>query len=295
MNNASPSRLCCLLACSALLFSAYTLAQESANTNRPISDVSAEQTEAEQPSEPPPKQLSTNEQSSKQDLLLMENTIRAVVNSEYLEVHTGPGRGYPVFHSLERGEQFYILKSRTDWFKIRTRRGTTGWIKRDDLQWTTDLDGEPLNFSLPSREDYANRRWDMGVMVGDFQGIESLTFNLGYRFNTNMSAELRYEAATGKVSSNSLYLGAINYQPFPGWRLSPFLLIGAGVIETSPNATIVQPEDRSDTVLLSGAGIQYYLQRNFVLRGEYNNHYILTSRNENEEIHEWKLGFSVFF
>jgi hypothetical protein len=31
------------------------------------------------------------------------------------------------------------------------------------------------------------------------------------------------------------------------------------------------------------------------LRAEVTNHYILTSRNTNEEVNEWKVGLNVFF
>ena len=48
----------------------------------------------------------------------------------YLELHTGPGRGYPVTQVVERGEWVEILKRRTDWFKIRTSQGKEGWAAR---------------------------------------------------------------------------------------------------------------------------------------------------------------------
>ena len=32
-----------------------------------------------------------------------------MVNDPYIELHTGPGRGYPIFHVTERGERIIIL------------------------------------------------------------------------------------------------------------------------------------------------------------------------------------------
>ena len=46
------------------------------------------------------------------------------VADPYLEMHTGPGRGYPVFHVVDRGEDVAILLRRTDWFKIRAADGS---------------------------------------------------------------------------------------------------------------------------------------------------------------------------
>ena len=48
---------------------------------------------------------------------------RVWVADAYLELHTGPGRGYPVIQVIERGEWIDILKRKTDWFKVRASNG----------------------------------------------------------------------------------------------------------------------------------------------------------------------------
>ena len=45
--------------------------------------------------------------------------IVARVVEPYIELHTGPGRGYPIFYIAERGESVTVLKQRTDWIKVR--------------------------------------------------------------------------------------------------------------------------------------------------------------------------------
>jgi len=40
------------------------------------------------------------------------------VADPYLEMHTGPGVGYPVFHVVERGETVTIVKRRTDQLQV---------------------------------------------------------------------------------------------------------------------------------------------------------------------------------
>ncbi len=37
------------------------------------------------------------------------------------------------------------------------------------------------------------------------------------------------------------------------------------------------------------------VERHRAVRVEYTNHYIITSRNTNDEVNEWKVGFNVFF
>lgn len=224
-----------------------------------------------------------------------QEPLKVTVDDTYIELHTGPGRGYPVFHVIERGELVELEKRRTDWIKIVTKRGKTGWAKRAEMNKTLGPDGSRLDFGNPTLDDYIARRMEMGVAVGDFDGAESLTVNLGYRFSKNLSGEIKLSQATGQFSDNKLATLAVVHQPFPSWRISPFFTLGAGIIDTSPSATLVQTEDRSDTALLVGVGSYVYLTRRFVMRLEYSNHMILTSRDENEEVNEWKVGFNVFF
>jgi hypothetical protein len=38
-----------------------------------------------------------------------------------------------------------------------------------------------------------------------------------------------------------------------------------------------------------------YVSRRFMFRGEYNSYLTFTSRDDNEELDEWKAGFAFFF
>jgi hypothetical protein len=53
--------------------------------------------------------------------------------------------------------------------------------------------------------------------------------------------------------------------------------------------------DRTDQVAHVGLGVRTYLTRRFVVRAEYKSYVVFTSRDDNEEIEEWKAGFSFFF
>ena len=81
----------------------------------------------------------------------------------------------------------------------------------------------------------------------------------------------------------------------PEWRLSPFVSIGTGVLYIEPKSTLVLPGDRTEQTAYAGGGLRFYLTRRFFVRGEYRSHMVFTSRNENEEIDEWKLGLAFFF
>ena len=60
-----------------------------------------------------------------------DSSHKILIADPFIELHTGPGRGYPVFHVIERGREVTIVKRRTDWFELRTDRGIEGWAPRE--------------------------------------------------------------------------------------------------------------------------------------------------------------------
>lgn len=224
-----------------------------------------------------------------------EASLQVTVNDTFINVHNGAGRGYPIFHVVERGETITLLKMRTDWIKIATARGITGWIKRSDIFLTLGPDGTVPEFIDSKREDYLVDRFEVGSAFGDFAGADSFQLNLGYRFTKNLSSELRIAQNTGEFADSQIIAIAILHQAFPEWPVSPFIGIGAGTLKTMPSATLVRSEDRSDNLLQANIGVYAHISSRFFVRVEFSNDYIVTSRNSNEEVNEWKVGFSVFF
>ncbi len=221
--------------------------------------------------------------------------IEVTVNDAFINVHNAPGRGYPVFHVVERGETITLLKMHTDWIKIKTARGLEGWIKRKDIFLTLGPDGATPEFADTKQADYLAERFELGTAFGDFDGAQSFNVNLGYRFTKNLSTEIRLAQNTGQYSDSQILAIAILHQPFPDLRVSPFIGIGAGTLKTMPSTTLVQAEDREDQLLQASIGAYIHITGRFFLRAEYVNDYVLTSRNTNQEVNEWKLGFNIFF
>ncbi len=217
------------------------------------------------------------------------------VADPYLELRTGPGRSYPVFYVVERGKWVDILKRRTDWFKVRSDTGKEGWVRRNEMELTLTSWGEKTDFNEAALSDFSKRRWEMGVMGGDFEGTNVISLYGGYAFNANLSGELSLSQLLGDFSDSLMVNISLLAQPFPMWRISPFFALGTGIIDTSSRKTLVQSQDSTDQLSHVGAGVRVYLTRRFILRGEYRNYVIFTSKNDNKEINEWKAGFAFFF
>ncbi|MCK0153417.1 outer membrane beta-barrel protein [Alcanivorax sp. S6407] len=220
--------------------------------------------------------------------------VRVKVDVSFVEVHTGPGRGYPVFHVVERHAPLTLLFERAGWFKVETARGKVGWVSREALMDTVDGTGQAPKLAY-TLEEWQRHRWHAALLGGNLDGANSLAAAVGYRLTENITAEGMYTAASGDFSNNKLLEFNLQHQLFPQWRLSPFVMLGTGRASIEPRATLVQPESRGESYVHGGAGLKYYLSRGFLLRGEYRSYVLFTDENQNRDLEEWKIGFSVLF
>ena len=224
-----------------------------------------------------------------------KDPVLVAVTATYIDVHSGPGRGYPIIHALEQGEVIALLKRRTDWVKIETKRGRKGWVASEDINKTEGINGELVAFTTVGFEQFVNRRFELGFAAGDYEGSDLVNFYLGWHWTQNISVEAHFSQIVGEFSDSRAYTGNIVLQPFPNWRLSPFVTLGGGTITISPDSSLVSTEERDNNVLQAGIGLYGYISRRFVARVQYNNNKLVTDRDDNEEINEWRFGLTAFF
>ncbi|MDX1404851.1 MAG: SH3 domain-containing protein [Woeseiaceae bacterium] len=217
------------------------------------------------------------------------------VADPYLELHTGPGGGYPIFHVIDRGETVEIMMRRTDWFQVRGADGTVGWVDRAQMERTLQPAGSFIEFAEADQQDFTEAKWELGVLAGDFGGANIVSVYGGYSLTPNVAIEAWGSQILGNFSNG--WMGSVNvvHETWPDWRFSPFFTLGAGIIHTEPKSTIVQSEDRTDQIAHAGAGLRMYATRRFILRAEFKSYVVFTSRDDNEEVEEWKIGFAFFF
>ncbi len=218
-----------------------------------------------------------------------------LVADPYLELHTGPGAGYPIFHVIDRGETVEIVVRRTDWFQVRGPDGTEGWVDRAQMERTLQPAGTFIEFAEADQQDFTEAKWELGVLAGDFGGANIVSLYGGYSLNPYVAVEVWGSQILGNFSNG--WMGSVNvvHETWPEWRISPFFTLGAGMIHTEPKSTIVQSEDRTDQIAHAGAGVRIYATRRFIVRAEFKSYVVFTSRDDNEEVEEWKVGFAFFF
>jgi hypothetical protein len=227
-----------------------------------------------------------------------DSVAQVTIADPFVELHTGAGTGYPIFHIIDRGSQISILKQRTNWIKIRALNGEVGWVSRDQMQQTLLPSGEKLTITEANQTDFSKRQWILGAMGGEFENAPIISIFTAYSFTENLSAEISYGQSIGNVSSSTLLKANLLMQPFPEISYSPFFTLGVGNIKVTPSATLISSNRRDNSVAQVGIGIQHYLNRRFIFRFDYSEYIVFSANNikdENEEISEWKAGFAVFF
>ena len=125
--------------------------------------------------------------------------LQLFVTEPYLELHTGPGRGYPVFHVVPRDASVDVLFRRTDWFKVRTERGVEGWASQADMQKTVLADGSPFHFDVGDRAGFTSHRFEMGIFAGAYGGASLVSAYASLSFNPQLALEVALGEFLGKL------------------------------------------------------------------------------------------------
>ena len=219
------------------------------------------------------------------------------IHDPYIDVRSGPGRGYPVFYVSERGDWIEILIRKTDWFKIRTPRGVEGWVYRGQLVKTLNSTGDVVEIKDPTFDDFTSRIGETGVMAGSYAGGTFVSAYVGKALTENLSVEFEAGTVVGDDFTSTVYNLSVVNQPFPLWKVSPFAMLTIGRLEVEKKESSIQDDskDASDKIVGVGIGAKIHFSRQFMLRLEYRNSVRLTSNDDNRENDEWKAGLAVFF
>lgn len=227
------------------------------------------------------------------------DSLQVKVSAPFVELHSGPGRGYPVLHVIAQDDVVEIIRRRNEWYKVKfhtKRKVYKGWVKTSQMLQAKTLSGEYLQPAAAQRDDYYERNIELGFAYGDIDGTSLLSVNIAWFLSDYFALETALEQAPGVSSDYIVGLIAISHSPFPTAYVSPFFYIGTGFVYTDYKTSLIEGGDDSiDEVASAGFGLRFYLRQNFIARAEYRNSVVLTSNNDNKDPEIWKIGLSIFF
>jgi uncharacterized protein YgiM (DUF1202 family) len=217
------------------------------------------------------------------------------ITDPFIDLRTGPGRGYPIFYIAGREEWIEILLRRTDWFKVRTADGKEGWVNRAQLETTLTEAGTAKAFRDTLVDDYLRRKLELGAAWGEFDSEPMLKIWSAYRFADALSVEAAIGQVQGTFSGTEFWAINLNVEPWSDRRLSPFLGIGLGRFKNIPNASLVSATVTDANLANAAIGLRYYIAERFVARLDYSIYTAYVSDADSAEYKAVTLGIAFFF
>lgn len=220
---------------------------------------------------------------------------RVRVTGPYLDMRSGPGRGYPVFYAAEKDEWVVIELRHTDWFKVRTARGPVGWVSRAQMKQTVTEDGVPFELADPTLNDFLNRRFDFGVGYGASKKTSITRVWAGWRMSDTLSLDLNIADVQQRSATTGLWTASILAEPWSDQRISPFIGVGVGRFHHEPNKSLVNSETQDGNMGVLTLGVRYFLSGRTALRVDYSRYAVFVSDTDYRNYQAGTIGLSIHF
>jgi hypothetical protein len=221
---------------------------------------------------------------------------RVRVVDAYLDMRTGPGRGYPIFHVAERDEWVTIELRHTDWFKVRsTKLGQLGWVSREQMNRTVTEDGTPFALADPTLADYLDRRFEFGGGYGASRTTSVSRLWAGWRFSDTLSLDVGVTDVQHTTSTTGIWTAGLLIEPWSDQRLSPFMGVAVGRFHYKPNQSLVNAETIDGNLGLFTLGVRYHLASRMAVRVEYLRYAVHVSELESRNYQAGTIGLSIHY
>ena len=220
---------------------------------------------------------------------------RLQVADAFLELHTGPGRGYPVFYVVERQRWVVVELRHTDWFRVRAEGGQVGWVPRQQIENTLTAAGARKAFRDVLLDDFLGRRLEMGAAAGRFKGESLLKLWLNYRLADTLAAEVSTGQVQGVFSGTELWSLSLTSEPWSDQRWSPFLSVGVGQFRNIPNNSLVDAAPVNARLAHATLGLRWHLTQRFTARLDWSLYTAFVADQRSTEYRAFSAGLAFFF
>jgi len=224
-----------------------------------------------------------------------QKTERLQVTDPYIELRTGPGRGFPIFFVTKRGDFIEIELRHTDWYRVKTDDGKVGWVTRQQLESTLTAAGGKKSFRDVLLDDFLSRKVQLGGAWGHFHSEPMLKLWTSYRFSETLSLEGTIGQVQGVFSGSDFWHINVVSEPWSDRRISPFFGVGIGKFKNFPNLSLIGATTTDAKLANAQVGVRYHLTDRFVLQLDYSLYTAFVSDQKSTEYRALTAGVSFFF
>jgi len=223
------------------------------------------------------------------------------VTGSYIEVHTGPGRGFPIFHVVEQGDIVRLIKRKTSWYQVRTADGKMGWVSLEHMERTMMIGTQTVPFEQVSDAIEESQKIELGIASGWFADGSVVSLMAHYRIFSSLSAEMTFAQSMGTFSSSRLYYAGIMIEFFPHWLVVPYFVSGFGYLKNVPSDIVAGGKEFDQTIANSGLGVRFKLGYRFYLRTTAKMHFSLDGdkgqegQDSSNQYFDFQVGLSAYF
>lgn len=220
---------------------------------------------------------------------------RLQVAEPFLELHTGPGRGYPVFFVVEKAQWVVVELRRTDWYRVRAEGGQVGWVPRKALESTLTAAGSSKTFRDLLLDDYLGRRVEFSGGWGRFRSEPMLRLGLQARLADTVGAELVVGQVQGLFSGTDFWHVSVVSEPWSDRRWSPYFSVGLGKFRNIPNSSLVDATPVNANLAQASVGLRWHISERFIARLDWTLYTALVSDQRSTEYRSISAGLGFFF
>src|SRR5690606_1013316 len=144
------------------------------------------------------------------------------------ELHTGPGRGYPVIYVVEKGASIGIVSRRTSWYLVVDQQGKSGWVKRERLARTLVDTGVPVVLPETRHSDFLQHRVRLGFTLGWQERARQVPAMSGIGLCRQIGVEAEIGQLFSATTNGRQYSAILILEPTDRWAVTPFVSLGYG-------------------------------------------------------------------
>ncbi len=220
---------------------------------------------------------------------------RVQITEAFIDLRTGPGRGYPVFFVAERHQWLSIELRHTDWYKVRADGGQVGWVQRQQLASTLTAAGGQRSFRDLLVDDVLGRRAELGAAWGRFQAEPMLKLWGSWRLADALRAEATVAQVQGVFSGTDFWHLNLSIEPWSERRFSPYFAVGVGQFKNIPNTSLVAAKLTDARLANAGVGLRWNFGERFVARLDWTLYSAFVADTRTLEYRAVTAGLAFFF